>query len=64
MQFSQMIQINGMISMQVDNVYQKRWRCTLFNASSQISIASFRESIISRSFISCLSANKYIDLNY
>jgi len=58
MQFSQIDQINGMISIQADNAYQNRCRCTLFNAFSQITIASFRESVTSRAFVTCLSANK------
>lgn len=55
MQFSQIDQINGIISIQADNAYQKRWRCTLFSALSQIVIASFKESVTSKSSVTCLS---------
>lgn len=58
MQFSPMDQINGMNSIQADNKYQKRWRCTFRNAVSQIPTASFKESVTSKSFIVRSPANQ------
>lgn len=59
-QSSPIDQISGMRSIQADNRYQKRWRFTLFNAVSQISIASFKESVISKlSLMSCSPVTIY-----
>lgn len=61
-QFNPIDQINGMISIQPDNKYQKRWRCTFFNAVSQISIASFKESVTSKlSLMSCSPVITYME---
>lgn len=61
-QSSPIDQTNGMISIQPENRYQKRWRCTLFNAVSQISIASFKESVTSKlSLMSCSPVITYME---
>lgn len=61
-QSSPIDQINGTTSIQADNRYQNRWRCTLFNAVSQISIASFKESVTSKlSLMSCSPVTTYME---